>query len=85
MKTVSPEVSEAALELFAIAMSTPRHVADVSMEYAAHVNGITCRIYLGGWIESKVPVYDSTIYLDEDDASNQVAWMLSEVRKIIEQ
>lgn len=67
-KIISPEVIAEAQELLKLAMETPREVADVFVEYSAHVHCLHVSVYLGGWREGAAKDVDGGEYLDTEGA-----------------
>lgn len=55
-------------ELLSIAMATPKTVADVHINYSAHVDLIHVQVYAHGWHKGADPSFDKVRYLDRTDS-----------------
>lgn len=60
----SPAVIAEVQALMAVALSTPRKVADVFVSFSPHVSQIAVRVYAHGWQENVPDVFESSIYVD---------------------
>lgn len=69
------EVKTVLFQLFGLAISTPKDVADVCVEFGAYVDQLSIRVYVGGY-DSKTnttPQISESIYLDGRTTTMSVA------------
>lgn len=52
-----------------LALTTPKEVADVFVDYSPHVQSVSVRIHVFGWNEGVPSVLGRTIYLDQGPTS----------------
>ena len=73
-----------AAEVFRVAYATPPAVADVFVEYSAHINAVDFRCYTGGWKDGRRPDFTGKFSLGgfyEDDIKHtlEAAAVLNEL------
>lgn len=81
---MTPEQKSAIHELLEIALTTPKEVADITMDFARINEAIYVRLWFGGYVNGKMP--DSTFhaYTDDTPANGVTPVMLLErVKKAI--
>jgi hypothetical protein len=82
---ISPEVIAEAQALLAFAMSTPREIADIFVDYSSHVRRLYVQVYLGGWREGLPKDIDDGEYLDSESSLEGIQGMRLKVEGAVAQ
>lgn len=64
--TPTHEEIGAILGLTQMSLTTPRRIADVNINFAAHCNTVNVRVFPGGWKVNPEPICDLTAYVGSD-------------------
>ena len=80
---ISPEVIAECQALLAFAMSTPREIADVFVDFSPHVGRLYVQVYLGGWREGMQKDIDEGQYVDSEDGLAGIQGMRRKVEAMV--
>jgi hypothetical protein len=67
---MTPETKQTFLDVFALALDTPKEIADIFVSWYPHTSDLRASVFVGGWKKDAAPeaVYD--FYADDEDNLN---------------
>lgn len=79
----TPEDQKKIQELMQLAITTPREIADVFVQFHAHINGISVQIHSDGWrgIKDQPSRFNLFSGPDFQDAINTVISVITDLNK----